>query len=81
MNNENSNSDNSEKILKVSYEEKIPQNYTGIVELPNGHKDWYLNGKLHRIDGPAREFTDGYKEWWVNGVNVYARLISESRND
>jgi hypothetical protein len=28
---------------------------------------WYLNGKLHREDGPAVEYADGSKEWWING--------------
>ena len=27
---------------------------------------WRLNGKLHREDGPAAEWSDGYKEWWLN---------------
>ena len=26
----------------------------------------YLNGQLHRIDGPAVESVDGDKEWWLN---------------
>jgi hypothetical protein len=26
-----------------------------------------VNGKKHRIDGPAFETTDGRKEWWMNG--------------
>ena len=34
---------------------------------PNGTKYWYLNGKLHREDGPAVEFADGDKFWWLNG--------------
>jgi hypothetical protein len=29
--------------------------------------EYYQNGKLHREDGPAREFRDGRKEWWWNG--------------
>jgi len=33
----------------------------------NGSKKWYLNGKLHREDGPALEYADGDKEWWLNG--------------
>ena len=33
----------------------------------NGTKEWYLNGLLHREDGPARERADGCKQWWVNG--------------
>ena len=27
----------------------------------------YLNGKLHRTDGPAVEYADGSKEWWLDG--------------
>ena len=33
-----------------------------------GTKRWYLNGVIHREDGPAVEFADGTKEWWLNGV-------------
>ena len=32
----------------------------------NGNKEWYLNGKLHREDGPAVERANGYKEWRLN---------------
>ncbi len=31
-----------------------------------GNKFWYLNGKLHRIDGPAVEGADGSKIWYLN---------------
>ena len=34
---------------------------------PNGDKYWYLNGTLHREDGPAVEWDSGRKEWWLNG--------------
>ena len=34
----------------------------------DGTKEWYLNGQLHREDGPAIERVDGYKSWWLNGV-------------
>ena len=33
----------------------------------DGYTEWYLNGKLHREDGPACEYTNGSKSWWVNG--------------
>ena len=33
---------------------------------PNGDKSWYLNGKLHREDGPAVEYADGTKSWYLN---------------
>lgn len=31
-----------------------------------GIKFWYLNGKLHRLDGPAIEIADGTKQWYLN---------------
>ena len=34
---------------------------------PNGDKSWYLNGKLHREDGPAYEGANGTKSWYLNG--------------
>jgi hypothetical protein len=33
----------------------------------DGNKYWYLNGKLHREDGPAIERADGNKYWYLNG--------------
>ena len=33
----------------------------------NGDKEWWLNGKRHREDGPAVEWDNGNKEWWLNG--------------
>jgi hypothetical protein len=33
----------------------------------DGDKRWYLNGKLHREDGPAVEWNDGTKFWYLNG--------------
>ena len=32
-----------------------------------GTERWYLNGKLHRDDGPAGELADGTKVWYLNG--------------
>jgi len=33
----------------------------------DGTQDWFLNGKLHRTDGPAVIWTDGAQEWFLNG--------------
>ena len=33
----------------------------------NGDKLWYLNGKLHREDGPAIEYESGDNFWSLNG--------------
>ena len=35
----------------------------------NGTKVWYINGNLHREDGPAVEWADGDKVWYINGRN------------
>ena len=39
----------------------------GLIEYANGDKYWYLNGKLHRVDGPAIEYAGGDKIWYLNG--------------
>ena len=33
----------------------------------NGSKEWYLNGKRHREDGPAVEWPNGRNFWYLNG--------------
>lgn len=35
-----------------------------------GNKFWYLNGKLHREDGPAIERANGEKYWCINGKQL-----------
>ena len=39
-------------------------------EYANGTKLWYLNGVLHRTDGPAIEYADGTKSWYLNDVKL-----------
>jgi len=36
----------------------------------NGDKKWYLNGPLHREDGPAIEGADGSKKWYLHGEEL-----------
>ena len=33
----------------------------------HGTTRWYLDGKLHRENGPAVEYADGNKWWYLNG--------------
>jgi len=47
--------------------EFLPYNFTGIVEYLSGIKQWRLNGKVHRVDGPAIIYPKGTKDWYVNG--------------
>ena len=36
----------------------------------DGTKYWFLNGKRHRLDGPAFIGQYGDKHWYLNGVKV-----------
>ena len=61
------------------------------LEFKNGHKEWWLSGKLHRINGPAVEWANGEKVWWVNGKRLgfgdegfwklWDRLTPEQKQD
>ena len=48
---------------------------------PNGDKQWWLNGKLHREDGPAVECANGTKEWWLNNEITTALEVFKQAND
>ena len=58
------------KTLKLDYGDKLPENYTGIVEYPSGIICYYLNGKLHREDGPAIIYSGGKLEYYINDNDI-----------
>jgi len=37
------------------------------VEITKNTIKWYLDGQLHRVDGPAIEWNNGYKYWYLKG--------------
>ena len=37
------------------------------MECADGTKYWYVDGELHRLDGPAVEYANGSKCWYVAG--------------
>lgn len=45
----------------MSYKEYTVRVYKG------GTRHWWINGKLHREDGPAYEGANGSRSWWING--------------
>ena len=48
--------------------ECVPDNFTGkCVTKNSGGIRYYVNGKRHRLDGPAVEYPHGTKHWWING--------------
>jgi hypothetical protein len=46
----------------------------------DGDKEWYLNGKRHRVDGPAIEWPDGTKRWYLHGIYYHFDGWLEANN-
>lgn len=44
----------------------------------NKHKAWFINGKLHRLDGPAIEWSDGRVEYYINGKHYFKNEYFEA---
>ena len=57
--------------MKLNSWEKLPEDYTGVIEWESGNKSWYKNGKHHREDGPSFIVKDGYKAWRLNGQYIW----------
>jgi hypothetical protein len=45
----------------------VPEEFRNGPQQSNGLTRWYLNGKLHREDGPASIWVDGRQNWYLNG--------------
>ena len=57
------------KFIKETYE--LPPNFTGIVEWYPSSNSWWFEGKIHRLDGPAKIWegvTDTVNLWYIYGV-------------
>jgi hypothetical protein len=82
-----------EKQLEQQNEQLLKQLESTIIELEqikekyipkcvvsaNSTKEWRLNGKRHREDGPAVEWTDGSKQWWIHGEQLTEEAFNELR--
>ena len=56
------------QTIKIeNWDDDVPKNFTGIAEWLDGSKRWFLNGELHREDGPAIDAVTGTKKWFLNG--------------
>jgi hypothetical protein len=56
---------NDAKLLSSTEREQMSQPEMKI--RPDGTKEWFLNGKYHREDGPAFERPNGEKFWYLHG--------------
>jgi len=48
------------------------------IELPD-RVEYRLNGKFHRLDGPAIEYADGTKKWYICGKEVSKPKVDSFR--
>jgi hypothetical protein len=55
------------KIVYVKVGTNLLHNENGPALIDIDHKIWAIEGKYHRLDGPAIEYNNGYKAWFVNG--------------
>ncbi len=63
--------------------DKVRRYFTGVA-IDRGHYCWFIDGKLHRKDGPAIEYYNGTKSWWLNGYSYsqeewFERLTPEQK--
>jgi hypothetical protein len=56
----------AEKALATRHTKRKPLIFERKPE-PKKSKDYMVNGKLHREDGPAKVLPNGVKEWYLNG--------------
>jgi hypothetical protein len=57
------------KIKTFASSKKVPPDYSGKCKIFHESSTCYfLNGKLHREDGPAKEYSNGTKIWYINGI-------------
>jgi len=51
------------------------------VEFVDGIKHWYLNGKLHREDGPAVVGLSGIKYYYINGQGLSEKEFNNRKRE
>ena len=55
-------------MIKFQSRIDIPKDFTGKCQTEStGAIRYFVNGKRHRLDGPAVEFPDGTSYWYVDG--------------
>jgi len=54
--------------MRYYHSEEIPKDFSGYcyIESTQEHQ-WRLNGKLHRLDGPAVIYDSGTEVWYKHG--------------
>jgi len=63
------------ETIKLNYGWNLPKNYTGMFEYPNGTIEYYLNGLIHREDGPAIIWKDGKVFYLIDDKDITEEVI------
>ena len=62
-----SNKTNNGKTLESIFNFEKKETFTGVVKDMDKTIAYYLNGTIHREDGPAIQWSYGDKRWCING--------------
>ncbi len=71
------------KYTDRTNEYKITKKGFETIVTSDGDREWYLDGKLHREDGPAVESGISKNLWYLHGVRLFEpqiRLLKEILN-
>ena len=55
-------------IVKQLSKQELIDRMPSVIHRLDGAKEWWHNGQIHRLDGPAIEYPNGTKQWWQNGL-------------
>ena len=56
------------KLVKYFYDFEGMEYFTGIVKNKDGDIAYFLNGYIHRVDGPAIKYSNGDIAWYLNNL-------------
>lgn len=54
---------------KYQKDRDIPEDFTGIAVFPSGTRKHFKNGLLHRVGGPAIEWSTGAESYYFEGLH------------
>jgi hypothetical protein len=49
--------------------------------IEDGHKEWWVYGKRHRVDGPAAIYKSIKPTWWLNNIQYSKEKWFEALNE
>ena len=50
--------------------------YSPAIICKDGNKFYYIEDRLHRLDGPARIYSNGEEQYWINDTELTKEELS-----